>query len=301
MKRKTIKTVFKNLHNKLVESIDDAAVKELVKKNSIITGGSIVSMLQGDAVNDYDYYFTNKDTVEAVAKYYTDKFNEANPERSIKPRVVIEGERVRIRIQSAGIASEGNAEDYQYFETVDPTEAAGYVNDAVDVLKVEEEEEKPQFRPIFLTDNAITLSGKIQLVIRFYGSPEEIHDNYDFVHAMSWWRSEDGHLELPAKALEAILTKELVYHGSKYPLASIIRTRKFIQRGWTINAGQYLKMALQLHDLDLSDIKVLEDQLIGMDAAYFRQIINHLQEKQLEDEHFKISSAYLIEIIDRMF
>lgn len=301
MKRKTIKTVFKNLHNKLVESIEDADVRELVKKNSIITGGSIVSMLKGELVNDYDYYFTNQETVEAVSKYYVNKFNELNPDRDIKPRVIIEEGRVRIRIQSAGIASEADADTYQYFETVDPTEAAGYVDDAVQVLKELEDETKAKFRPIFLTDNAITLSNKIQMVIRFYGSPEEIHDNYDFVHAMSWWRSEDGHLELPAKALEAILTKELLYHGSKYPLASIIRTRKFIQRGWTINAGQYLKMSLQLHDLDLSDIKVLEDQLIGMDAAYFRQILSILHAKQLEDEHFKISSAYLIEIIDRMF
>jgi hypothetical protein len=301
MKRKTIKTVFKNLHNKLVDSIEDPAVKELVKKNSIITGGSIVSMLKGEPVNDYDYYFTNQETVEAVSKYYVNKFNELNPDRDIKPRVIIEEGRIRIRIQSAGIASEGDADDYQYFETVDPTEATTYVEDAVQVLKEEEDETKVKFRPIFLTDNAITLSNKIQMVIRFYGSPEEIHDNYDFVHAMSWWRSDDGHLELPAKALEAILTKELLYHGSKYPLASIIRTRKFIQRGWTINAGQYLKMSLQLHDLDLSDIKVLEDQLIGMDAAYFRQILSILHAKKLEDEHFKISSAYLIEIIDRMF
>ncbi|OKP97754.1 hypothetical protein [Paenibacillus sp. P46E] len=301
MKRKTIKTVFANLHSKLIESIDDEAAKELVKKNSIITGGAIVSMLRGEAVNDYDYYFTNRETVEAVANYYVNKFNTAHPDRAIKPRVIIEEQRVRIRVQSAGVASEGSSENYQYFETVDPTEAASYVNDAVDVLETVQEDDKPKFRPIFLTDNAITLSNKIQMVIRFYGSPEEIHDNYDFVHAMSWWRSSDGHLELPAKALEAILTKELLYHGSKYPLASIIRTRKFIQRGWTINAGQYLKMAMQLHDLDLSDLKVLEDQLIGMDAAYFRQIITILQEKQDADQHFKISSAYLIEIIDRLF
>ena len=29
-----------------------------------------------------------------------------------------------------------------------------------------------------------TLSDKIQLVTRFYGTPEEIHKNFDFVHAM---------------------------------------------------------------------------------------------------------------------
>ena len=34
----------------------------------------------------------------------------------------------------------------------------------------------------------------------------------------------------------------------------MIRTRKFLKRGWHINAGQYLKMCFQISELDLSDI-----------------------------------------------
>ena len=52
------------------ESITDEAVRELVLKNTIITGGSIANMLVGEPVNDYDMYFTNKETVLAVANYY---------------------------------------------------------------------------------------------------------------------------------------------------------------------------------------------------------------------------------------
>ncbi|MOA60118.1 hypothetical protein D3C78_1849160 [compost metagenome] len=60
-------------------------------------------------------------------------------------------------------------------------------------------------------------------------------------------------------------------------------------------------MSLQLGELDLTNLTVLEDQLIGMDAAYFRQVINHLQKKQEEEDDFKLTSAYLVEIIDRLF
>lgn len=158
-----------------------------------------------------------------------------------------------------------------------------------------------KYRPVFLSDNAITLSNKVQLVIRFFGTPEEIHSNYDFMHCTSYWVAKTGELVLPAVALEALLTRELVYNGSKYPLASIIRTRKFIQRGWSVNAGQYLKMCLQLNELDLENIEVLEDQLIGMDAAYFKQVLDYIKNRQEEDPEFKLTSAYLIEIIDRMF
>lgn len=301
MKRKTIKSHLAKIHKAFVESIEDDNVQNLVRKNSIITGGSIVSMLLKEPVNDYDYYFANKETVEAVAHYYVNKFNELHPDKEIKPRVVIEEDRVRIRIQSAGVASENDPLEYQYFETRPEEEAGDYLDEAFKTTSESTDEDKPAYRPIFLTDNAISLSNKIQLVIRFYGSPEEIHDNYDFVHAMNWWRSDDGHLELPPKALEAILAKELVYHGSKYPLASLIRARKFIKRGWSINAGQYLKMSLQLGELDLKNITVLEDQLIGMDAAYFNQVIELIRKRQEEDNDFKLTSAYLVEIIDRLF
>lgn len=54
---------------------------------------------------------------------------------------------------------------------------------------------------------------------------------------------------------------------------------------------------MQVSELDLKDIKVLEDQLTGVDVAYFIEVISKLKEKDPE----KVNSAYLIEIIDRMF
>lgn len=297
MKVKTIRVILRKKHQELVNSIEDENVRKLVDKNSIITGGCITSMLLNEKVNDFDYYFTDKETVIAVANYYINKFNELNPHKQRKPSLVVEGERVRINITSAGVVSEADTD----FETVeDPLMATDYVEQVMDVVK-EEDTTKPKYRPVFLSDNAITLSNKAQLIIRFYGNPETIHSNYDFIHATCYWTSKDGHLELPQKALESIVTRELIYSGSKYPIASVMRTRKFIQRGWTINAGQYLKMVMQINDLNLKDIRVLEDQLTGMDVAYFLQILDYIKERKEKDPDFVLSSAYLIETIDRMF
>jgi hypothetical protein len=155
---------------------------------------------------------------------------------------------------------------------------------------------KQKYRPVFMSTNAITLSNKLQLILRFYGEPDEIHKNYDFVHCTNYWTSE-GHLELRSAALESLLSRELRYVGSKYPICSIIRLRKFIARGWTINAGQIVKMVMQISELDLTSIEVLRDQLTGVDVAYFIELINKIAEKDPN----KVNSAYLIEIIDRMF
>lgn len=310
MKSKTIKTVLRKKFNEFANSIEDAEVKKLVEKNSIITGGAIASMLLGESVNDYDIYFTNIETVRAVADYYVARFEMKQEGIQVPITVEEDAGRIRIVIKSAGIAADGDQPDYDYFETRSEEDTSGYVSELMsedpgeieDLYEdtkelVREDEEDKSYRPVFLSTNAITLSNKIQIVLRFYGDAEKIHKNYDFVHCTNYWTSDKSELVLKSKALECLLARELRYVGSLYPVCSIFRLRKFLRRGFTINAGQMLKIMMQISALDLTDVKVLEDQLTGVDAAYFIQLITKLKEKDPE----KVNSAYLIEIIDRMF
>jgi hypothetical protein len=309
MKGKTIKGILRRKFQDFLASIEDERTRELVGKNSIITGGSIASLLLNEKVNDFDIYFTDKETTLAVAHYYVKEFTQNPPPRfknsklSSVPIFVEDAEdRVKIVIKSAGIASEeGDGGQYQYFEQEsDPesVDAMDYVNGVMTALQESEEDgDKKPYRPVFLSSNAITLSHHIQLVLRFYGEPEVIHENYDFVHCMNYWESKDGKLTLLPQALESLLAKELRYHGSKYPICSLIRLRKFLKRGWTVNAGQILKMCMQVSKLDLNDISVLEDQLTGVDVAYFQEVLDKLREKGEN----RVDSAYIVEIIDRMF
>lgn len=294
MKAKTIKAVLTKKHKEFIASITDEEVRKLVDKNSIITGGSIVSMLLGEQVNDFDYYFTDKNTCEKVAHYFAKQFNKLTG-KSVQVQTLENG-RVRVFIKSAGVA-----EDETVDESTTEFDDQGLEDLGLKELVKVKSEEKPEYRPVFLSSNAITLTNKVQLIIRFYGEAEEIHSNYDFVHATCYWESKNGNLVLPAKALEAIITKELVYQGSKYPLASIMRTKKFVQRGWSINAGQFLKMALQLNPMDLLDVVVLEEQLTGVDLTYFSMVIDGIKEKHANEPDFKLDNSYLFEVINRIF
>lgn len=313
MKAKTIKKIIRAKIDLWLSSIEDEAVRKLAAANTIVTGGSIASMLLKEPVNDFDLYFANKETAAAVAKYYIGKFNPKNKHGIPVPIFVDDSDdRVRVVVKSAGIASEEGAEaPYDYFEGRADEAAGEYIGDilgdAGDIEEVLEETEalaldavddgKPKFRPVFVSTNAITLSHRIQIVLRFFGSADKIHENYDYVHCTNYWTSKDDELVLRQPALESLLARELRYVGSKYPICSVIRLRKFIKRGWTVNAGQILKMMLQISELDLKDHKVLQDQLTGVDAAYFIQLVSKIKEKDPE----KVDSAYLVEIIDRMF
>lgn len=313
MKTKTIKAVIRKKVDQWLDSIDDEAVRDLARDGTIVTGGAIASMLLGEKVNDFDVYFKDKTTTAAVANYYVNRF-QPQKRRGIACDISVDdtGDRVKVVIKSAGIASEDGAQKpYEYFEARPEGEATAYVSEvmqdpgdiedayqATEAAALEAEDDgKPLYRPVFMSTNAITLSHRIQIVLRFYGKPDEIHENYDYVHCTNYWTSWDGALTLKLEALEALLAKELRYVGSKYPICSLIRMRKFIQRGWTINAGQVLKMAMQISELDLKDVSVLEDQLTGVDVAYFMEVISAVKEKDPQ----KVNSAYLIEIINRMF
>ena len=319
MKAKTVKAVIRKKIDAWIETIEDPVVRELAAKNTIVTGGCIASMLLREKVNDYDVYFRDGATAHEVAKYYVSRFK-AERKNGIECSISVmvedgEGDpdRIKIVVKSAGIASEEGADKpYEYFEARPEGEAAQYVSEIITdpgdiedtyvetekaALAAGDEDGKPKYRPVFLSTNAITLSNQIQLVIRFYGEADEIHENYDYVHCTNYWTSWDGELVLRKDALEALLARELRYSGSKYPVCSVFRIRKFINRGWTINAGQILKMCTQISDLDLTDIDVLQDQLTGVDCAYFTEVITKLKDKDPQ----KVNAAYLVEIIDRMF
>lgn len=313
MKAKTIKKVIRSKIDQWLDSIEDAAVKELASKNTIVTGGYIASMLLREPVNDFDLYFTNRETTLAVARYYVARFKSKNAAGVEVPIFVDDkDDRIRIVVKSAGIASEEGAEaPYEYFESRPDDEAGVYVGEVMgDVGDIEDvleetntlaleavDDGRPKYRPVFMSTNAITLSHRVQIVLRFYGDADAIHTNYDYVHCTNYWTSKDGGLTLRQPALESLLARELRYVGSKYPICSVIRLRKFIKRNWSINAGQILKMMLQVSALDLKDHAVLQDQLTGVDAAYFVQLVSKIKEKDPD----KVDSAYLVEIIDRMF
>lgn len=297
MQNKTIRKVLKNKIEDWLNSIegeDADQLRRMIKRDVIVTGGSIASMIMGEKVNDFDVYFRTKETTLAVAKYYVEQFIKLNPcaiqpevrEVTLKNIKGKEEERVVIWVSSAGVASE------EGYETED--EADEIRNDE-EIVEDEDDDGKQKYRPVFLSENAVTLSHKMQVVTRFYGEPEQIHDNYDFVHAKCYWTYRDDELVTPVEALRSMQSRVLKYEGSLYPICSIFRTRKFIARGWKISAGEMLKMCLQIAEIDLKDFRVLHEQLTGVDQLYFNMVISAIENKQ------DISSEYLIEIIDRVF
>jgi hypothetical protein len=294
-------------------------------------------MLLDEKVNDIDIYFRNIETTKAVADYYNKKANSPMElmDSRIRPNnLPSEGDIVSINEHLKLQSKESNdptpdtyasaryvawncmkGEDriklykYQgyYSVTGDSSfmeeESQGITEDKSIFTSIQEAREQVKegsYSPLFFTANAVTLSDGIQLVIRFFGEADQLHKNYDFVHATSYYDHNTKKVTVPYEALMSLMNKELKYIGSKYPVTSVIRTKKFIKRGWTCGAGTYFKILFQVSELDLKDINVLTEQLQGVDVGLFSLVIDALGNRDITKSDC-ITYGYICELIDRIF
>lgn len=289
MKAATIAKEIKKKMDDWISHIEDKELAKDVLANVVVTGGCIVSMYLRETVNDFDIYIKDKQVLKRLVQYYCAKFKSVWHE---SPQIIFDKDHSHGKI---GI------EPAKWNRIGMFIKSKGFMS---------EPKEKPtdvtlgKYRPVFLSENAITLSDKIQIVVRFWGEPSIVHESFDFEHAKGYWTLQEG-LVSTARQLQLIIAKELEYTGSEYPLASIFRSRKFIMRDWTMHVKNYLLMALQLQALDLTDINVLRDQLTGVDAAYLHWIVREA-ERYLEEEdddgnkvHDSLSLEYIFEIVMR--
>jgi hypothetical protein len=315
MKAKTIERVCRRAMEGWVASLP-TELQQDVQDDLILTGGAIANLFLGEPVNDWDVYFRNHTTARRVAEHYVGLFV-ASPPPTLEGNPLLESVkvidhegRVAVMVKSAGVLSASSGEGvYQYFEALSDS-APEQTEEYVQVIfggaggRSDYAADK-DYWPCVLTGNAITLLRQnrkltpVQLILRFTGDPAQIHQNFDWAHATNYWTFQSG-LVTRAEALECLLARELRYVGSQYPLAALLRAFKFVQRGFTRpHAGHLLVLALQLAKLDWDDPHVWEEQLTGVDFAYFREIIQRIRKLLAEGVGMQeIIATYLAQIVE---
>ena len=106
-------------------------------------------------------------------------------------------------------------------------------------------------KKLLMTRNAITL-GKYQIVLKDVGEPKDVVSQFDFKHNMFWYRDkevktltnwdflEDNHLRFNQERARDIC-------------GTIIRVRKFLNRGFNISNSEMSKMLLKLNEEGFND------------------------------------------------
>lgn len=294
MKTTTITKVITAKMYDWLYSVKDEDLRRDLKKGLLVSGGCIASMLLGEKVNDYDVYLSDMDLVKRCAEYYANLYRD-------HVRVLDGREKDKLLQEYQMHASEEENDGLHVsIRTLREDQIKMLIVGGGGYATGELATEENKYVPIYFSPNAITLSNDIQIVLRFYGDHAKIHETFDFVHATNYFTMKEG-LVTNALALECLLTRTLLYQGSMYPLTSVIRTKKFLKRDFKITAGEYLKMMFQISQLDLTDLDTLEEQLIGVDSAYFSLLIRILRDATKKNPDVKFTSEYINKLIDKVF
>jgi hypothetical protein len=295
MQIKSIKKTIASKMDEWINSITDEVLRKELKNNVLVSGGSITSMFLNEPINDFDVYLKDKNVLFKLVEYYCKPFNIEILDGNKRDEYLEE------LAEAYHLKTAEEADEILYNKrriSLSNLKEGQVKLNVYQGAKVNQEAKKDlKYIPKFFSPNAISLSDQIQIVCRFHGDDTAIHKTFDFIHATKKFTYELG-VVTNKEALESILCKQLKYQGSLYPLTSIIRMKKFIKRGWGINAGEILKIMFQISELDLTNPDVLEEQLIGVDVAYFGALIEILRGLP---PTFKMTSAYLNCLIDKVF
>lgn len=218
-----------------------------VKNSLILTGGAITSLIQGQEPKDWDFYIRDKSVLKKLCQYYC---------KNLKLKISEHDTGIKIHVPDEGLKKPL------------PKNKFTLLGKEIEAVPID-----------YISANAISLPGKFQLVTRFSGDPEEIHKNYDFIHCTGYYTYQDG-LVVNAGTEKAIKEKRLKYAGGLYPICSIIRMKKFMERGYTIHPGDLLKLMYEVSKLDLDDPEVLRDQLIGHYSNYYTKLTSLISLKK---------------------
>lgn len=130
---------------------------------------------------------------------------------------------------------------------------------------------------------------KIQAIhFKCFESAEEIFKTFDFTHVMG---------AFDFKTEEFILHKDFLKHNSQrilkfnkqtdFPLISLIRVKKYQDRGYVISKPELMRIVMTCMNLDINSYEELEEHLGGMYGEAWDKLIEDID----EDEEFSLDAA----------
>lgn len=154
------------------------------------------------------------------------------------------------------------------------------------------------------SDNAITLAfsnkeGKqtdaFQIIIKNHIDLNSLNINFDFDHLCGFFYFDQDILHVPDKIYRLVHTKELVYTRSKYPISTLLRVRKYIKKGWTIDINNMLKILLDCHVELLKGNKIIKqdrETIVEYIESYFNHDDDMYDNEKSEDYYCDMENEF---------
>lgn len=139
----------------------------------------------------------------------------------------------------------------------------------------------------FITNNAITFKTSdgviIQLIkLNYYPNPEDIFNDFDFTINCGLYDFRSGCFKFHSNCLKHISQRKLIFNTThRFPIASLIRSQKYKDRGYTMDQQNFFKIVMKIATLEIKTNKDAAEQLQGM---YFSDGRQREYKQLLKDE-----------------
>ena len=145
------------------------------------------------------------------------------------------------------------------------------------------------YKCVAMTENAVTFkrelsfsnSGEvIQLIRATHLINECIYDtisSFDFTINMAAYDLSSGNVIAHKDFYKDNMKRKLVFNeDTKYPIVSMHRAIKYMERGYKLSGYEQVKIALAINNLKMEDYRDLKVQLQGIDTSIFQSITDKL-------------------------
>ena len=120
-------------------------------------------------------------------------------------------------------------------------------------------------------------------------SASELIKEFDFTICMGAYDIEKEEFILHENFLLNNCEKRLIFNvNTLYPLTSLYRLKKYINKGYNISGGNMIKLGLAINNLHITNYKELKIQLQGIDTS----VLKELTDKLLTPEYFEKQYDY---------
>jgi hypothetical protein len=161
-----------------------------------------------------------------------------------------------------------------------------FFRNETDFIALMEKIEAQGTLPSFRTTSALSyiIEGeRVQLIRKYFGSPEYIIGKFDFTVCMAAYVPggfADFQFVLGDNFLYDLAQKTLRYSPGAYPISSLWRVQKFIKRDFRLPAMEAIKLALAINNLQIDSYEVLKDQLEGIDTLFLKDLTDSMIDKK---------------------
>jgi len=154
------------------------------------------------------------------------------------------------------------------------------------------------------TDLAMTYTWKkkqrpFQLIwgVGYFPNPMDVYTHYDYTICCGGFSFILDDFFFHQDFLKHLAQRRLVFnHKTDFPMSSLLRSHKYMARGYSLSGVETLKIALAIQATKITNYAELRRQMMGIDTAFLKTLTDQFLEPKWAEKAYDLETG--LQLID---